>query len=173
MSCHRSVALAMGTFVAAALAPATASPQATPGAPALDQIHAFQGSSLAPVVERFRGDLSALERRWQDIPYSAARQARMGEFLTGWSDALDALTLAPDDLEGGIDHVLLGNEVRYRRELLAREGRLVAEVLPLLPFADEIVALLDIRHFRERWTVRRSRGIWRRWPALWTTPTAR
>ena len=149
MSCHRSVALAMGTFVAAALAPATASAQTAPGAPALDQVVAFEGSSLAPVVERFRGDLSALERRWGDIPYSAARQARMGEFLTGWSDALDALTLAPDDLEGGIDHVLLGNEVRYRRELLAREGRLVAEVLPLLPFADEIVALLDIRHFRE------------------------
>ena len=149
MSCHRSVALALGTFVAAALAPATASPQATPSTPALDQVVAFEGSSLAPVVERFRGDLSALERRWGDIPYSAARQARMGEFLTGWSEALDALTVAPDDLEGGIDHVLLGNEVRYRRELLAREGRLVAEVLPLLPFADEIVALLDIRHFRE------------------------
>ena len=149
MSCHRSVALALGTLVAAALAPATAAAQTAPGAPALDQVVAFEGSSLAPVVERFRGDLSALERRWGDIPYSAARQARMGEFLTGWSDALDALTLAPDDLEGGIDHVLLGNEVRYRRELLAREGRLVAEVLPLLPFADEIVALLDIRHFRE------------------------
>ena len=149
MSCHRSVALALGTLVAAALAPATAAAQTAPGAPALDQVVAFEGSSLAPVVERFRGDLSALERRWGDIPYSAARQARMGEFLTGWSDALDALTLAPGDLEGGIDHVLLGNEVRYRRELLAREGRLVAEVLPLLPFADDIVALLDIRHFRE------------------------
>ena len=148
MSCHRSVALAVGTLVAAALAPASAAPQTTPSTPDLDQIHAFQGSSLAPVVDRFSGDLRALERRWGDIPYSAARQARMGEFLRGWADELDALTVAPDNLEASIDHVLLSNEVRYRRELLAREGRLVAEVLPLLPFADEIVALLDIRHSR-------------------------
>ena len=148
MSCRRSAALAVGVLVAAALAPASVASQATPGTPALDRIVAFQGSSLGPVVDRFASDLAALERRWQDIPHSAARQARMSEFLTGWSEALDALTVAPDDLEGSIDHVLLTNEVRYRRELLAREGRLVAEVLPLLPFADEVVALLDIRHFR-------------------------
>ena len=149
MSSHRSVALTAGMLGAAALAPAPVTSQTAPGTPALDQVHAFQGSSLASVVDRFSSDLRALERRWGDIPYSAARQARMGEFLTGWSEALDALTVAPDDLEGSIDHVLLSNEVRYRRELLAREGRLVAEVLPLLPFADEVVALLDIRHFRE------------------------
>ncbi len=149
MSCNRSVALAVGMLGAAALAPAPVASQAAPSTPALDQIHAFQGSSLAPVVDRFSSDLRALERRWGDIPYSAARQARMGDFLTGWSEALDALTVAPDDLEGSIDHVLLSNEVRYRRELLAREGRLVNEVLPLLPFADEVVALLDIRHLRE------------------------
>ena len=150
MSCNRSVALAVGILVAGySLAPASAAAQTAAGAPALAEVAAFQGSSLASVVDRFSSDLRAIERRWGDIPYSAARQARMGEFLTGWSEALDALTVAPDDLEGGIDHVLLGNEVQYRRGLLAREGRLVAEVLPLLPFADEIVALLDIRHFRE------------------------
>ena len=149
MSCHRSAPLAVGILVAATLAPAPAAPQAAPSTPDLDQVHAFQGSSLASVVDRFSSDLRALERRWGGIPYSPARQARMGDFLTGWSEALDALTVAPDDLEGSIDHVLLSGDVRYRRELLGREGRLVAEVLPLLPFADEIVALLDIRHFRE------------------------
>ena len=149
MSCNRSVALAVGILVAAALAPAPAASQTAPGAPRLAEIAAFQGSSLAPVVDRFTSDLRALERRWGDIPFSATRQARMGDFLTGWSEALDALTVAPDDLEGSIDHVLLSNEVRYRRELLVREGRLVAEVLPLLPFADEVVALLEMRHFRK------------------------
>ena len=149
MSCNRSVALAVGILVAAALAPAPAASQTAPGAPRLAEIAAFQGSSLAPVVDRFTSDLRALERRWGDIPFSATRQARMGDFLTGWSEALDALTVAPDDLEGSIDHVLLSSEVRYRRELLAREGRLVAEVLPLLPFADEVVDLLEMRHFRE------------------------
>ena len=154
MSCHRSLALAAGTLVAAALASsssalAPSSALQAPSAPRLDQIASFQGSSLAPVVNRYTSDLAALERRWRDIPYSAARQERMRDFLAGWAEELDALAVEPDDLEGGIDHVLLSGEVRYRRELLAREGRLVAEVLPLLPFAGEIVELLEIRHFRK------------------------
>ena len=43
--------------------------------------------------------------------------------------------------------VLLSAELRYRRELLAREERTLAEILPLLPFADEVLAPLEIRHF--------------------------
>ncbi len=145
----RTVALFAAIVFAAAAAPETARasvPQSR--APALGPVAAFQGSSLAMVVERFSADLGALERRWTDIPYSAARQARMGEFLSGWAEELDALHVASDDLEGSVDHVLLTSEVRYRRELLVREERLVAEVLPLLPFAVTIVALLDIRHSR-------------------------
>ena len=137
------------TLAALAVTAGTALGQASPSNPGLEDLAAFQESSLAQVVEQFSADLGALERRWADIPYSASRQERMRDFLAGWARALDALHVAPDDVEGGIDHVLLSSEVRYRQELLAREGRLVAEMLPLLPFADEIVALLDIRHSRK------------------------
>ena len=126
----------------------SASGQNSAASAGLEDLAAFQESSLAQVVEQFSADLGALERRWGDIPYSAARQERMRDFLAGWAKELDALRVAGDDVEGSIDHILLSSEVRYRQELLAREGRLVAEVLPLLPFADEIVALLDIRHSR-------------------------
>ena len=149
MFCRQSMVGAVGALVAAGLSPALAAAQSAPATPNLDEIAAFQESSLAQVVEGYSSDLRALERRWSDIPYSATRQARMGEFLSDWADALEALRVAPDDLEGSIDLVLLSSEVRYQQGLLAREGRLVAEVLPLLPFADEIVALLDIRHFRK------------------------
>ena len=131
-----------------AVSPRIALGQTSAPTPDLGGIAAFQESSLAQVVERFSADLGVLERRWGDIPYSAARQARMHEFLAGWAKELDALHVAPEDVEGSIDRVLLSSEVGYRQELLAREGRMVAEVLPLLPFADEIVALLDIRHSR-------------------------
>ena len=131
--------------LAATAGPASAQPAAA--VPHLPAIAAFEGSSLAPVVDRFSSDLSALERKWWDLPYSAARQEQMGEFLAAWADALDALQAAPDDVEGSIDHVLLSAEVRYRQELLSREERTLAEVSPLLPFADDILALLEIRHF--------------------------
>ncbi len=137
------------TLAAVAAAPGTALGQSSPSTPDLEGVAAFRESSLAQVVERFSSDLGVLERRWGDIPYSAARQERMGDFLAGWTKELDALRVAPDDVDGSIDLVLLSSEVRYRRELLEREGRMVAEVLPLLPFADDIVALLDIRHSRE------------------------
>jgi len=129
--------------------PGTATGQTSAPAADLEGIADFQESSLAQVVERFSSDLGVLERRWGDIPYSAARQERMRDFLAGWAKELDALRVASDDVDGSIDLVLLGNEVRYRRELLEREGRMVAEVLPLLPFSDDIVALLDIRHSRK------------------------
>lgn len=127
----------------------TASGQASSPTPGLEEVVAFQESSLAQVVEQFSEDLGALERRWADIPYSAARQTRMRDFLAGWAEELAALQVDPDDVEAAIDLTLLSSEVRYRQELLAREGRMVAEVLPLLPFADEIVALLDNRHSRK------------------------
>lgn len=136
------------TVAALVVTAGSASGQTSASTPRLEELAAFQESSLAQVVEQFSADLGALERRWGDIPYSAARQERMRDFLAGWAKELDALRVAPDDVEGSIDHVLLSSEVRYRQELLAREGRLVAEVLPLIPFADEIVALLDIRHSR-------------------------
>ena len=137
------------TLAAVVVMTGTTSGQASSRTPALDELAAFQESSLAQVVEQFSEDLGALERRWADIPYSAARQARMRDFLAGWAEELAALQVDTDDVEAAIDLTLLSNEVRYRRELLAREGRLVAEVLPLLPFADDIVALLDIRHSRK------------------------
>ncbi|MXX71429.1 MAG: hypothetical protein F4Y73_06135, partial [Gemmatimonadetes bacterium] len=137
------------TLAAVAAAPGTAMGQASAPAADLEDIADFEESSLAQVVERFSSDLGVLERRWGDIPYSAARQERMRDFLAGWAKELDALRVASDDVDGSIDLVLLGSEVRYRQELLAREGRMVAEVLPLLPFADDIVALLDIRHSRK------------------------
>ena len=135
------------TFAAAALTPLPAAPQSTSSIPALADIAAFETSGLAQLVNRFTSDFGALERKWWDMPYSAVRQEQVGEFLGGWADALDALEVAPDDVEGRIDHVLLGSELRYRRELLAREERTLAEAAPLLPFANDILELLAIRHF--------------------------
>ena len=148
--------LVAASMLLAALLPATtaaagsAAAQTRAGAeatvPDLAAVAAFEGSNLAAVVDRFSADWAALQRKWADLPYSAARQERLGDYLAGWAEALAALPVARDDVEGGIDHTLLIAEVRYRRELLAREGRLLDEVAPLLPFAGEIIDLLEVRH---------------------------
>ena len=142
----RSFALALATFVAAASSPAPATPQSPSAVPDLGDIAAFETSSFASVVNRFSSDLGALERKWAGMPYSDARYERMRDFLKRWADALASLPVAADDVDGSIDHVLLSAEVRYRRELLAREQRTLAEVAPLLPFGPDILALLEIRH---------------------------
>ena len=120
--------------------------QAQSTVPDLSAVAAFEGSGLAPVVDRFSADWGALQRKWADLPYSPARQRRMADFLAEWAEALDELPVAENDLEGSIDHVLLSAEIRYRRDLLGREGRLLEEVAPLLPFGGEIVELLEMRH---------------------------
>ena len=143
---HRSLALAAVTFAAVASTPAPAAPQSPSAVPDLTDIAAFETSSLATVVNRFSSDLAALERKWAGMPNSAARHERMREFLDRWAEALDALAVGMDDVDGSIDHVLLSAEVRYRQELLAREERTLAEVAPLLPFGGRILELLEIRH---------------------------
>ena len=83
--------------------------------PDLAAVAAFEGSSLARVVDRFSADWGALQRKWADLPYSPARQQRVRDFLAEWADALDGLRLAADDVEGSIDHTLLSAEIRYRQ----------------------------------------------------------
>ena len=141
---NHSIALAFATLAAAAANPAPATAQSP--TPDLGEIAAFETSSLAGVVSRYRSDLAALERKWAGMPNSAARHERMREFLDGWATALDSLAVAAGDVEGSIDHVLLSAEVRYRQELLAREEKTLAEVAPLLPFGGRILELLEIRH---------------------------
>ncbi len=141
-----AAALFLGTPATTRTATAQTPDASSATVPDLAAVAAFEGSSLAPVVDRFSADWGALQRKWADLPYSPARQQRVGDFLAGWADALAALPVARDDVEGSIDHTLLSAEIRYRQELLAREGRLLDEVAPLLPFAGEIIELLEIRH---------------------------
>jgi hypothetical protein len=47
--------------------------------------------------------------------------------------------------EGKVDYVLLDNHLRYQLDLMTREERQLAEVTPLLPFADTLLALHEAR----------------------------
>jgi hypothetical protein len=103
-----------------------------------------EGSAMASVVRRYSADREALLRRWH-VPYSPVRRERMRAFYEDWLRALGDLSASDLGLESRIDYVLLGTELRYRLELLARESRLAAELAPLVPFIGAIADLEEAR----------------------------
>jgi uncharacterized protein (DUF885 family) len=101
-------------------------------------------SELRDVVTRFTLDREALGRRW-GLDYSEARRERLRDFHREWQARLAEVDFDALGLEGRIDHVLLGTELRFALELLDREERLAREMQTFLPFFDTIVALEEAR----------------------------
>ncbi len=116
--------------------------------PVLAPMVAARGSELAEIVQRFSLDLTSLGRRY-DAAGSPAQRARFRGFFTAWRARLRALDFDRLSKEGKIDYVLLENHLRYQLELADREDVKRAEVVPLLPFADALLALQDNRRALE------------------------
>jgi uncharacterized protein (DUF885 family) len=103
-----------------------------------------EDSPLRSIVERYSQDRSALLRRYS-IPFSPVRRNRMKEFYQEWEGKLEALDYDALGVEGRIDVHLLNKEVGYQRELLDREELLFEEMIPLVPFALEIMEVEEAR----------------------------
>jgi len=112
--------------------------------PALTQFMRTTTSELAEVITRFAADQQSLQRRY-DAPDSKQQRARMRAFYTSWREQLAALDFGRLSQEGKVDYVLLDNHVRYQLDLMGREDRQFAEIVPLLPFADTVLALHETR----------------------------
>ena len=93
----------------------------------------FTESRMREVVERYREDREALERRWS-VAYSPARRDRLRTFHQSWADRLGTLDYDALGVEGRIDWHLLDHEVRYAGALLDREAERAREMEPVLPF---------------------------------------
>jgi uncharacterized protein (DUF885 family) len=133
----------MGLALWAAAAPAQ-TPAAASWVPSLVPPPRASASELRDVVERFTADWRALRRRF-DTPLSGERRAAALAFLGAWlvrADSIDFDTLSPD---GRVDWILLRAELVHERQALSREETRLAEVAPLVPFADTILALADAR----------------------------
>ena len=141
----------MKTLALLALLPALAAAQQRPPAadplaivPRLDVIVARPESDLAPVVERFTSDQTSLNRRY-DATDSPDKRSRMRAFATAWRTRLRELDFAKLNHEGKADYVLLDNHLRHQIALLDRADTKRGETGPLLPFADRLLALQDMR----------------------------
>ena len=107
-----------------------------------------EASELAPVVERYSTDRTALGRRWS-VPYSPERNRRFHDFFSDWRRRIDALDFETLSLEGRVDYVLLINDLTYQLDLIEREARLAAEMNGFIPFTSLIVELEERRRRRE------------------------
>lgn len=116
----------------------------TAGVPDLRGLVAQPASELASVVVRYSNDLNSMARRY-DSDNSPAQRRRMREFYAGWRDRISAIDFDKLSQEGRIDYVLLNREVRHNLVLLDRQEALRADALPLIPFADRLLALQDTR----------------------------
>jgi uncharacterized protein (DUF885 family) len=96
------------------------------------------------VLERFVSDREALLRRYR-VEYSPDRRAALRGFYSAWLTRLQGTQFDALSEEGKIDYLLLQNRLRYEQQRLAREEKALAEIAPLIPFADTIMRLEESR----------------------------
>ena len=105
-------------------------------------------SELEHLVSRYTLDRQALLRR-HDLRHSPDHRQAMQAFYEEWRARLAATPFDTLSVEGRIDHVLLVNRIAWERQLLDRQGALLAETASLLPFAATIAELHDRRRRME------------------------
>ncbi|MEP7324415.1 MAG: DUF885 family protein [Gemmatimonadota bacterium] len=135
----RLVVLGLVAFALRAEAQATA----TADAPALTGLIAQHPSELVPVLERYRNDRGALERRY-GVGYSAERRNRFRGFYSSWLGQLAVLDFSALSEDGKIDYLLFNNHLRHQLARLSQEeGR--ARQMTMAPFADQLRGLEEAR----------------------------
>ncbi|MDW7759974.1 MAG: DUF885 family protein [Acidobacteriota bacterium] len=97
-------------------------------------------SELAPWIERFSADRRSLERHY-DLAFSPERFERMEAFLREWLGLLNGVDFDGLSLDGRIDFLLFKNLLHRDRQALQKERQTVRAALPVLPYAEGILAL--------------------------------
>jgi len=99
---------------------------------------------LRALLERFDADRGNV-KRFYNIPLSAGDQRRRAAFYQGWLATLAKLDFDRLSRPGQVDYVLFRNEIVRTQKKIEREWARDADILPLVPFKDPIVELLEAR----------------------------
>jgi uncharacterized protein (DUF885 family) len=105
-------------------------------------------SEMRGVIERYTADRGSLAR-FYSVEASSARQARMKQFYTDWLAALAKLDFDAMSPDGRIDYLLFKNHLDHELRQLDLQVKALAEVAPLVPFAQTITDLEDSRRRME------------------------
>lgn len=102
------------------------------------------GGVMPPVVARYAADREALERRLS-APWSPVRASALRDLASAWSEAVQRIDFGALDADDRADCVLFERLLAMDLEGLQREARWWDETAALVPFAADLIALLDER----------------------------
>jgi uncharacterized protein (DUF885 family) len=103
-----------------------------------------QSSELRELVERFMADRKGLETM-HPVPNSPLQLRRLADYYRTWAAKLETMAYDQLGVEGRIDWHLMRLEMKYQLGLVARQQKRNAEMVPLLPFIEELAALQEQR----------------------------
>ena len=150
------MALAVATIVASALlappfvaahaqkAPPNMQGEPTVLTPDLAALIADKPSELRGVVERYTNDRQGLLRRYR-VGYSVAQRKVMDKFYSAWLAKLSVLPFDGMSADAKVDYVLLRNKIESEQAQMVLDAKVWKEVAPLMPFADTVFALEELR----------------------------
>ena len=105
-------------------------------------------SEMRAAIERYTADRGSLTRSYP-VAISPARRARFKKFYEEWLASLKSLDFDAMSQEGKIDYLLFKNHLEYELRQLDIQAQQLAEVQPLVPFANTIIDLEEARRRME------------------------
>jgi uncharacterized protein (DUF885 family) len=120
--------------------------------------HAPSAQLLAPLIQRFRADMAAVEHV-HDIAWGEARRAALDELYRGWVTQLEAMDFEALGLEDRVDWILLNGDLGERLRGLEFERERLSEATPLLPEISALIELAEARRALKQADGRSSAGL--------------
>ena len=96
---------------------------------------------MGEVVNRYTEDVASLERYYPQ----RLSKTRMAKLSAVYEKALDGVDFDKLDQAGRVDYILLKRQIEYRLRGIEQQKKRMAEMAPLVPFAERIVQLAEAR----------------------------
>jgi len=114
-------------------------------------------SELRPVIERYQVELRDLDRVYA-LPGSALRQAKLEGFYAEQFRLLEAIHFDELSQSGKVDYLLVRSRLQREQKQLTEQAKEDAEIAPLIPFQQTIIAFEEARRRMETVDGQKSAG---------------
>jgi hypothetical protein len=142
------ISLSLTATTSAHLSATQNAPSKASDAPDLKDLDNSQ-SEVKPLIERYVVDRGSLTRSYP-AEISPARQARFKQFYVDWLATLTKLNFDTMSQDGKVDYLLFKTQLNHEAQQLELQNKALAEVAPLLPFAQTITDLAEARRRMEK-----------------------
>ncbi len=106
-------------------------------------------SELRSMIERYVADRGSLSRGYP-VETSPARLARFKQFNSDWLATIGKLDFDKLSLDGKVDYLLFKSHLEHELQELEIQNKSLAEIAPLIPFGQTIIALAEARRRMEK-----------------------